>query len=329
MRFKDYYKILGIDRKASQNEIKSAYRKLAHKFHPDVSTEANAEDRFKEINEAYQTLKDPDLRKAYDELGFHKEGESFKPPPGWADGSSNFSYGSGEGVDLSDLFAEMARRSGQAGNQGNYDSRGSWQKRPVRGEDFELSTSIDLESAYHGTTLHLGFESYEPQVDGRLARVPKEITVRIPKGVVDGETLKIPGKAGRGLNGGKDGDIYLQVKFKPHVLFKTEGHHLHLELPLLACEAALGRRIDIPTLEGSVTLKIPPCCASGRKLRLANKGLPNKRGDFGDLFVTTKIVFPEELTSAERELFEKLEALAGFDPRSNFPKQTSARGTRQ
>ena len=328
MRFKDYYKILGIDRKSSQGKIKNAYRKLAHKFHPDVSTETDAEDQFKEINEAYQTLKDPDLRKAYDELGSHKEGESFKPPPGWGNGASDFSYGSSEGVDLSDLFAEMARRSGQTSSHGNYDARGAWHKRAVRGEDFELSTTIDLESAFHGTTLHLGFESYEPQEDGRLDRVSKEIAVRIPKGVVDGEMLKIRGKGGRGFNGGRDGDIYLKVNFKPHDLFTAEGHHLNLELPLLAHEAALGSRIDIPTLSGALTLKIPPCCASGRKLRLASKGLPNKKGGFGDLFVTTKIVYPEELSSEERALFEKLDALANFNPRSNFPKQTSGGGAR-
>jgi curved DNA-binding protein len=300
MKYKDYYKILGVDRKASEDEIKKAYRKLARKYHPDVSKEANAKERFQEVSEAYETLRDKEKRAAYDSLGSFRPGQDFRPPPDWFD---RFGGGRSEdlhGVDLSELFEQMGifgraqRRSGGFGRRAAFP-----------GEDFEVPVRLTLEEAARGTerTVHL---------DGR------GFTARIPRGATDGQRLRLRGKGGPGVNGGPPGDLYLQIALDPHPLFRVSGHDLEIEVPLTPWEAALGAQVEVPTLEGRVTMKVPPGSRTGQKLRLSGKGLPQPGGGAGDLYAALSIAVPATLTEREKELFEQLREASRFDPRARF-----------
>jgi curved DNA-binding protein len=300
MKYKDYYKILGVDRKASEDDIKKAYRKLARKYHPDVSKEANAKERFQEVSEAYETLRDKEKRAAYDSLGSFRPGQDFRPPPDWFD---RFGGGRSEdlhGVDLSELFEQMGifgraqRRSGGFGRRAAFP-----------GEDFEVPVRLTLEEAARGTerTVHL---------DGR------GFTARIPRGATDGQRLRLRGKGGPGVNGGPPGDLYLQIALDPHPLFRVSGHDLEIEVPLTPWEAALGAQVEVPTLEGRVTMKVPPGSRTGQKLRLSGKGLPQPGGGAGDLYAALSIAVPATLTEREKELFEQLREASRFDPRARF-----------
>ena len=203
MKYKDYYEILGVKRDASDDEIKKAYRKLARKYHPDVSTDPKGEDKFKDVSEAYKTLKDPEARAAYDNLGKHHPGEDFQPPPDWGQGfgAGDFSY---EDVDLSDLFAAFGggRQRGRA--------------IPIPGQDYEVTAPITIEDAWRGTELELNLSVPDIDQHGRMRRVPHTFKARIPKGVTDGERLRLKGKGGKGMNGGPNGNLYLNIEFKPH-----------------------------------------------------------------------------------------------------------------
>jgi curved DNA-binding protein len=301
MKYKDYYKILGVARGASEEEIKKAYRKLARKYHPDVSKEPNAKEKFQEVSEAYETLRDKEKRAAYDSLGSSfRPGQDFRPPPDWFD-----RFGSGRAedlrdIDLSDLFEQMGI-FGRAGTR-----RGGFGRNvPIPGEDYEAAVRITLEEAARGT-------EREFQIDGKTLRA------RIPKGAIDGQRLRLRGKGGAGMNGGPPGDIYLQIVVEPHPLFKTRGHDLDIEVPLTPWEAALGAQIEVPTLEGRVTMKVPPGSKSGQKLRLAGKGLPKPGGGAGDLYAVLDIVVPGTLTEREKKLYEELRAASRFNPRANF-----------
>jgi len=301
MKYKDYYKILGVERGASDDEIKKAYRKLARKYHPDVSKEPNAKEKFQEVSEAYETLRDKEKRAAYDSLGSSfRPGQDFRPPPDWFD-----RFGSGRAedlrdIDLSDLFEQMGI-FGRAGTR-----RGGFGRNvPIPGEDYEAPVRITLEEAARGT-------EREFQIDGKTLRA------RIPKGAIDGQRLRLRGKGGPGMNGGPPGDIYLQIVVEPHPLFKTRGHDLEIEVPLTPWEAALGAQIEVPTLEGRVTVKVPPGSKGGQKLRLAGKGLPKPGGGGGDLYAVLDIVVPGTLTEREKKLYEELRAASRFNPRPNF-----------
>ena len=301
MKYKDYYKILGVDRGASDEDIKKAYRRLARKYHPDVSKEQNAKEKFQEVSEAYETLRDKEKRAAYDSLGSgFRPGQDFRPPPDWFD-----RFGSGRAedlrdIDLSDLFEQMGI-FGRAGTR-----RGGFGRNvPIPGEDYEAPVRITLEEAARGTERDF-------QIDG------KSLRARIPKGAVDGQRLRLRGKGGAGMNGGPAGDIYLQIVLEPHPLFKTRGHDLEIEVPLTPWEAALGAQVDVPTLEGRVAMKVPPGSKGGQKLRLAGKGLPRPGGGAGDLYAVLDIVVPGTLTERERKLYEELRAASRFNPRANF-----------
>jgi curved DNA-binding protein len=308
MKYKDYYEILGVKRDASADDIKKAYRKLARKYHPDVSKDPAGEEKFKEVSEAYNTLKDPEARAAFDNLGKHRPGEDFQPPPDWGHGTGDgaFSY---EDVDLSDLFAAFGgggrRRGGSI---------------PVRGQDFEVTAPITIEEAWRGTELELNLSMPEYDGQGGVRRVPSVFKVRVPKGVIDGEKLRLPGKGGKGLNGGPNGNLYLNIVFKPHPVYRAVGHDLYLDLPLTPSEAALGDSIDVPTLAGPVRLKVPPGTNSGQKLRLAKRGLPMRGQGEGDLFAIVQIVVPKTTTEREKALYQELAEVSTFDPRAAFPK---------
>ena len=322
MKYKDYYGILGVERTASADDIKKAYRKLARKYHPDVSKDPKGEEKFKDVAEAYQTLKDTEKRAAYDRLGQHQSGEDFEPSRDWGkefntqfnDGHSSF-----EGVDLSDLFASLSRgRSG--GGRGNASF-------PIPGEDYEVAAQINLEDAYRGTqvALNLSVPVYDEQ--GRMRRESRTFQARIPKGATDGQRLRLRGQGGKGNHGGRDGDLYLTIKLNPHSLFRVDGHDLYIDLPLTPWEAARGATIEVPTLAGPVNLKVAPATNSGQQLRLGKRGLPKaggaEGGEAGDLFALVKIVMPPALNEREQALFKQLAEGSTFNPRRHFKEENA------
>jgi curved DNA-binding protein len=309
MKYKDHYAILGVRLDASEDDIKKAYRKIARKFHPDVSKEANAETRFKEMGEAYATLKDPEKRAAYDQLGQQRPGEEFRPPPEWSMrfGDSGAIF---DEMDLADLFAGLARRQGRGGRGGPAGAR--------RGQDYEVSVPITLEEAYHGTEISLDLTTTEIDEKGALRRVPRSVKARIPKGPVDGQVLRLAGQGGKGVSGGPDGDVYLHIALRPHRLYRVSGHDLFLDLPLTPWEAALGATVQVPTLGGAVNLKVPAGTRAGQQLRLSGRGLPKPEAGAGDLYAIVQIVMPPELSERERELLKQLAAASSFNPRQNL-----------
>ncbi|MCR4331323.1 MAG: J domain-containing protein [Sulfuricaulis sp.] len=311
MKYKDYYQILGVERDAATDAIKKAYRKLAHKYHPDVSKDPAGEEKFKEIADAYQTLKDPEKRAAYDQLGRHKPGQDFQPPPDWAKqfGDTQFSF---DDVDLADLFAGLSGGRRQAGPGGGF-------KMP--GQDYEITAHITLDDAYRGTTVELNLTVPEYDQHGRLHRVERSFKARIPKGATDGQRLRLRGKGGKGVGGGADGDLYLKIALHPHALYRVSGHDLYLDLPLTPWEAALGALVEVPTLNGPVHLKVPPGTHAGQKLRLARRGLPKPTSGEGDLYAIVQIVVPTVLSERERALFKELADGSTFNPRGHFERE--------
>lgn len=293
MKFEDYYAVLGVPRDASQDDIRKAYRTLARKHHPDVSKAAGAEERFKEVGEAYATLKDADKRAAYDALGRRQPGEDFAPPPQWQRDFGSHAF-NGEDIDLADLMAAMgaARRGAKPG--------------PVRGQDYETSARISLEQAHRGTTLNLDIAQQD---------ATHTLAITIPAGVVDGQRMRLRGRGGKGRHGGADGDIYLHILLAPHPVFRTDGHDLYFDLALAPWEAALGAEIEVVTLDGPVVLTVPAGTQAGRKLRLRGRGLATGRGARGDLYAVAHIDVPATLTPRERELFGQLKDISTFNPR--------------
>ncbi|HET8875062.1 MAG TPA: DnaJ C-terminal domain-containing protein [Casimicrobiaceae bacterium] len=313
MKYKDYYAALGVARTATADEIKKAYRKLARKYHPDVSKEAGAEEKFKEVAEAYETLKDPEKRAAYDELGRHAPGEQFRPPPGWQQsfgeqppGASSFSF---DDVDLADLFAGIAGRGRGGARRPDM---------PLPGQDFEAAVRVSFDQAYKGTEIELDMAVPEPDENGFLRRVPRKIRVRIPKGVTDGQKLRVPGKGGKGANGARDGDLYLDIEVQSHPLYRAEALDLYMDLPLAPWEAVLGASVDVPTPAGRVTLKVPPGTHAGQKLRLSGRGLSRPDGTSGHLYAVAQIVVPTVVDERQRELFTQLKDASAFNPRAHM-----------
>jgi len=310
MRYKDYYKVLGVARDARPEEIKKAYRLLARKFHPDVSREPNAEDRFKEVQEAYEVLKDREKRVAYDQLGAWRPGQDFRPPPEWGERFGRTRSGFGpEAAGFSDFFAELF--GGGRGHAGGGFA--------MRGQDIDATVELPLRQALTGTEASFRLAIPEWDASGRMTAVERSVKVRIPRGVTDGEKLRVPGKGGHGAGGGPAGDLYLTVVFLPDPLFRTSGHDAWLEVPIAPWEAALGADIEIPTLEGKARLKIPAGSRAGQKLRLAGKGLPRPGGrGHGDLYALIQIAVPPSPSERERSLFEELARSSSFDPRRHF-----------
>jgi curved DNA-binding protein len=297
MKYKDYYETLGVARGASDEDVKKAYRRLARKYHPDVSKEPDAKERFQEVSEAYETLRDKEKRAAYDNLGRHAAGQEFRPPPDWFD---RFGRGGRESafedIDLSDLFETLGVRSRGRARRGNV---------PVRGEDYAVTVRLALEEAARGT-----------EREFRLGA--QAVHARIPKGATDGERLRLRGKGGPGINGGPAGDLYLHIELEPHPLFRPSGHDLDLEVPLAPWEAALGAEVEVPTLDGPVSMKVPAGSRAGQKLRLAGKGLPKPGGGAGDLYAILTIAVPPAVTEREKSLYEQLRDASRFDPRGRF-----------
>ena len=312
MKYKDYYASLGVPRGADADAIKKAYRKLAHKYHPDVSRDPEGEEKFKEIAEAYETLKDPEKRAAYDQLGTQRPGQDFRPPPGW-DTQFGGAGASFDDIDLADLFAGFAGAA-RRGPRARPDM-------PIPGQDYEVTAHITLEDAYRGALLDLSLTVPEYDQHGDVRRVQREFKARIPKGATDGQRLRLPGQGGKGLNGGPAGDLYLNIALHPHPLYRVDGHNLYLDLPLTPWEAALGAVVTVPTLGGPVSLKVPPGTSAGRKLRMMKRGLPKPGTGAGDLFAIVQIAVPTVLSEREKSLFKELAGSSTFNPRGHFEQE--------
>lgn len=314
MEFKDYYKVLGVERSTSQDDIKKAYRRLARKYHPDVSKEANAEDRFKEVNEAYEVLGDVEKRKAYDQLGSNwRSGEDFRPPPDWetwfgggapggpqaggfydAGPQAGFSEG-----DFSDFF-ETLFGGGTRRTRGHRTQRGF----ASRGQDQTARIQLDLEQAFRGGSVPV-----------RLAE--RSLQVKIPAGVTEGKRIRLSGQGAQGVGGGNAGDLYLEVRIRPHRHFRLEGRDIHLDFPITPWEAALGATVSVPTLEGQVDMKVPAGTRSGGKLRLKGRGMPGSPP--GDQYLILQIVTPPADSDKARKLYERMQKEMPFNPREHLP----------
>ncbi|HEY1228289.1 MAG TPA: J domain-containing protein [Ramlibacter sp.] len=303
MKFKDYYATLEVPRDADADTIRKAYRRLARKYHPDVSKEAGAEASFKEVGEAYETLKDPDKRAAYDALGQRPQGEEFTAPRDWREHFGADQFGQGvDGmdlgdIDLADLLDALGRgRGGQARQQ-----------RPRPGQDYDIGAAISIEDAHRGTTLELQLQRPEG---------PQTLHVTVPAGVTNGQKLRLRGKGGPGRNGGPGGDIYVHLELRPHPRYRVDGKDLYFDLALAPWEAALGAEVHVATLDGDVLLTVPPGTHSAQKLRLRGRGL-GAGSSRGNLYAVVHIDVPGTLTARERELFEALARESRFEPRKN------------
>jgi curved DNA-binding protein len=312
MEFKDYYQILGVPREATAEEVKKAFRKLARKYHPDVSKEADAEARMQELNEANAVLSDPEKRAAYDQLGRgYQPGQDFQPPPDW-DAGFEFSgrgFAPGEAADFSDFFAELFGRMGGArgfapGQRAHFQARG---------EDHHAKVLLDLEDAFTGATRQISLRAPRTDAQGRVTLDTRTLNVKIPQGVYAGQIIRLAGQGAPGSGGAAAGDLMLEVRFRPHARFRAQGRDLYLSLPVAPWEAALGAVVAVALPQGSVKVRIPEGAQSGRQLRVRGKGIPGTPP--GDLLLDLQVVLPPAATAKARALYETMARELAFDPR--------------
>jgi len=321
MDFKDYYAVLGVSESASPEEIKKVYRKLARKYHPDVSKEENAGDKFKDVGEAYEVLKDPEKRAEYDELkkyGARKDG-SFQRPPGWksASGFGGGGYTEADAGQFSDFFEEIfgGGRRGGAGFGAGFGSQRHTMR--MRGEDVNAWLALPLEEAFQGCERQVSFNVQEADAQGRAVPRQKTLKVKIPAGMKEGQHIRLKGQGAPGVGGAESGDLFIEVEYAPHPNFTVDGSDILITVPITPWEAALGASITVPTVGSKVTLKVPKGTSSGRKLRLKGKGLPGKKP--GDQLVVLQIVMPEQHSEDSEALYRELaEAEKAFNPRSKL-----------
>ena len=322
MEFRDYYEVMGVARDATQDEIKRAYRKLARKYHPDVSKDENAEEKFKEVGEAYEVLKDPEKRAAFDQLGKNwKAGQDFQPPPGWDEGfefsgpsggagDGYAGYGGTGGEQFSDFFENLFRQNQSQGRG----PRGG-QAFDMRGEDRHARISIDLRDSYTGATRGITMHAPEVTDDGHVITRNITLNVKIPQGIRDGQKFRLAGQGGPGLGGGKAGDLFLEVEFKPDSQYRVDGGDVYLNLPVTPWEAALGSKIKVPIPSGDVELMIPAGSNQSSKMRLKGKGLPGKEP--GNLYVVLDVQLPPADSDDAKALYEKMAEEMPYDPRAS------------
>lgn len=303
MKFRDYYEVLGVDRTASADEIQKAYRKLARKYHPDINKTKEGEDRFKQINEANEVLADPEKRKRYDMLGAnYKAGQDFQPPPDWEfnrRGSQQFNFGNG-GADFSDFFSAIF--GAQFGGGSPFEGMsGARRAGPFEAPPQEVELSISVEDSFNGATKSIELRDGQGRV--------RSLNVKIPAGTTDGSTIRLSGKKG-------ESDLYLKIRLTPHPRYSTSGSDLVVKLPVSPWEAALGAKVDLALPDGTIKVGIPAGSQSGSKLRIRGRGFSPAKGSRGDVLAEIRIVVPTSLSSSEREIFEKLQSVSHFNPRS-------------
>ena len=326
VKFRDYYEVLGVDRDASQDEIRKAFRKLARKYHPDVAEDKEtAEEKFKELNEAYEVLSDPEKRDTYDNLGPGWEhGSDFRPPPGGGpsygsafDGRSgqvHFDFGGSTG--FSDFFESLfgARSAGAGDPFGSFHGFQREQMRPdmpARGSDIETDLLVTLEEVMTGSQRQLRLR----RPDGKGSSRESSVKVHVPKGIAEGQLIRCAGLGEEGVNGGDSGDLFLRVRLERHPVFEVKGADLHMDLDLAPWEAVLGGSVPVQTLHGTLNLKIPPGTQSGTQLRLKGKGLPEHADRFGDVYISVRIRVPETIGPEEEKLWQSLAEQSEFEPR--------------
>ena len=313
MRYKDYYKIMGVDRGASQDDIKKAYRRLARQYHPDVSNKPDAEQLFKDLGEAYAVLKDPEKRAAYDELGANwKAGQQFKPPPDWgADFEfSGHDFDAGGPEVFSDFFEELfggGMRRDYTGRRGTIDARG---------EDHHAKILISLEDAYRGATRAITLRTPEVDPRGHVTTRERQLQVKIPKGVRKGQRIRLAGQGAPGIGSGRAGNLYLDVDFEPHPVYRVDGQDVYLDVPLTPWEAALGASVAIPTPTGRVDMTIPPGTRDGRKLRLRDRGIPGNPP--GHLYVVARLTLPSAESENAKALYRQMRDEMPYNPRGHL-----------
>ncbi len=307
---------MGVARDATQGAIKRAYRKLARKYHPDVSDQTDAEERFKEVGEAYEALKDPEKRAAYDQLGANwKEGQDFRPPPGWDEGFEFSGDGAGgpSGEQFSDFFETLFRRSQGHASGGDHTGHREFH---MHGEDRRARISVDLRDSYTGATRSITLHAPELTNDGRVVTRDRTLHVKIPKGIRDGQQIRLAGQGGPGIGKGKAGDLFLEVELRPGDRYRVDNTDVYLNLPVAPWEAALGATVTAPLLSGNVNLKIPAGSNQGSKLRLKGKGIPAKQP--GDLYVVLDVTLPPADSDEAKALYEKMSKEMAFDPRASL-----------
>ena len=320
MEYKDYYKIMDLERSATPEDIKRAHRKLARKYHPDVSKEKNAEARFKEVAEAYEVLKDPEKRAAYDRLGANwQAGQDFQPPPDWSrqqHAAAGAGFDSAGGFGESEFFESLFRGMGGAGSsrsgaQGQRAGAGF----DMHGQDQHAKIQISIEDSYRGAARSLQLRVPEDSADGRVSMKERTIEFSIPRGIRAAQHIRLAGQGGPGFGQGSPGDLYLDVEFLPHPHYRAEGHDVYMDLPVSPWEAALGAEVEAPTPTGRVEIKIPHGSATVRKLRLKGRGLPGKTA--GDFYFVLKVVLPAADTETAKNSYHDMAgAFKAFDPRA-------------
>lgn len=316
MQYKDYYAVMGVDKQATQDEIKRAYRRLARKFHPDVSKETDAEKRFKEVGEAYEVLKDPEKRAAYDQLGANwKAGQDFHPPPDW-DAGFEFSGGGFTGGDASQYSDFFESLFGQGFGSAFRSAPHGGAAFHAPGQDHHAKVLIDLEDAFHGATRTITLHAPELDPRGHVITRERTLNVRIPKGVRQGQQIRLAGQGTPGIGRGAVGDLYLEIEFKPHPLYRVDGRDIYLDLPVSPWEAALGAKVKLPTPGGVIDLTIPAGSNSGRKLRLKGRGIP--AASPGDLYAVLQIALPPADNAKANELYRKMAQELAFNPRAGL-----------
>jgi curved DNA-binding protein len=319
MEFKDYYDTLGVSEDAPADEIKKTYRKLARKYHPDVSKEPDAETKFKDLGEAYEVLRDPGKRAEYDQLRQYGSGQSgeFEPPPGWS-ASSQFGGGGFTGADasqFSDFFGSIFGGKGGGGRRGGFD-----QSMRMQGDDVNARLALTLEEAFNGCEKQIRFDVTEVDDQGLPRKRVKTLNVKIPAGMAQGQAMRLRGQGSPGYNGAHHGDLFIEVNLKPHPIFTVEGRNVVMTLPVAPWEAALGETINIPTLGSRLNLKVPKGSTSGQKLRLKGKGFHGKQA--GDLIAVLQIALPKSHSDTAEALYWQLaEAERDFDPRANLNRE--------
>ena len=315
MKYKDYYAVLGVDKSATVDEIKRAYRKLARKYHPDLNKDAGAEEKFKEIGQANDVLSDPEQRAAYDEMGQnYQAGQDFTPPPGWDQGFE-FTGRPGDGgaghEDFSDFFSDLFNKARRTPH--------STRRQPefdARGQDHHARIAIDLEDSFKGAKRRITLKMPELDPSGHVVLGQKNLDVSIPKGVREGQNIRLKKQGAPGYGRGAAGDLFLEIEFKPHKLYHAQGSDLYLDLPVTPWEAALGGKVKVPTPGGVVDLNIPANSKPGRKMRLKGRGIPSKPP--GDLYVTLQIALPPADNAKAKELYKTMAKELNFNPRRHM-----------